>query len=99
MVNIANPMMDAEMDDQTRAYIGVLERQNIGLNMLVNKQKAVIGALSGQPVEELLVNMEEKEVLDIVSQVIQNRDPNLSRTDAVKIARAQLAGQGDQPAP
>lgn len=96
MVAINNPLMDAEMDDQTRAYVGILERQVVGLTVTVSKQKAIIEVLAGQPVDDLLVNMEEKEVRDIVTQVIQAKNPELSIQEAKKLARERMA---EEPEP
>ncbi len=100
-MKINNPMMDAKMDDQTRRYVAILERQNVGLQITINKQKAIIEVLAGQPHEEVLKDMETKEVRDIVAQVIQNKNPELSDREAKAEASKQIAnvdGLGGTPA-
>ena len=88
MVNIGNPMMDAEMDDTARAYVGILERQVLGLTIAVYKQGAVIEQLSGKPYEEVLKDLEDGEILKLAVDAASDK-LGVSKSEARRIVRSR----------
>lgn len=73
MVNIKSPLIDAQMDEQSMAYVGVLERQVVGLTILTAQMRAVLEAVTGQRSEEYIKDMEDKTIREVAEYEIKRR--------------------------
>lgn len=76
------------MDATARAYVGILERQVLGLMITVYKQGAVIEGLTDKPYEDVVKDLETKEMLDLAVKAAQER-LGVSRTEATRIVRSR----------
>lgn len=78
MVNVKSPLIDAKMDEQSMAYVGVLERQVVGLTILTAQLRAVLESITGQRSEEYIKDMEDKTIREVAEYEIKRR---LNATD------------------
>jgi hypothetical protein len=89
MTAIKNPMIDAEMDDQTRMYVAVLERRLIGLTIAVAKYQAVISVITGEVQEDVITDFEDAEVKKLCIEAVQKKF-DVSAREAKKIVEERL---------
>lgn len=86
MVSVQSPMIDAQMDEQTRLYVGVLERQILGLTIQISKYRAVLEAVTGGTFEALEVDMEKGDIEKLAIAATQKK-MDVSADQARKIVR------------
>lgn len=68
MVALKSPLIDAKMDDQTRLYVAVLERQVLGLTVNELKYRALLEMLTGETWDDLATDMESGELERIATE-------------------------------
>lgn len=95
MVALQSPLIDAQMDDQTRMYVSVLERQVVGLSINEMKYRALLEYLTGKPWDDMKVDLEANELEKIAIEAVQNK-MNVSASTARKIvAERKSAASGE----
>lgn len=98
MVNIQNPLTDAVYDEQTGAYISILERQVIGQTVLLNQYRAVLEMITGEKHEAAIPDLETGQLKEIAVRAIMKRD-GLTLGQARRKIREQEAEQAGTPIP
>lgn len=92
MVSIKSPLIDAVMDDQTRAYVAILERQVIGLTVTLSQTRAVLEAVTGVPHEDYVKDMGDKTVRQVAENEIQKR-LEVTAVEARHLAGRMFSGE------
>lgn len=95
MVALQSPLIDAQMDDQTRMYVAVLERQVVGLSINEMKYRALLEYLTGSSWDDMKVDLEAGELEKIAVEAVQKK-MNVSASTARKIvAERKAAATGE----
>lgn len=98
-MKVNSPLLDAQMDEQTRIYVAVLERQVLGLTLTVSKYRAVLGAVIGEDQPDVLVDLEEKELKAMAVEAVQKKmDVSASQARKIVDEREAAAEASDLPA-
>lgn len=98
MVNIQSPLIDAEYDEQTGAYIGVLERQLLGQNVLINKYRALLEVVTGEKHEEMVADLETGQLKEIAVRAIMRKE-GVTIGQARRKLREREAAAEERPQP
>lgn len=90
MVAMQSPLTGMQFDEQTGRYIGVLERQVMGLTLNEMKYQALLELLTEQPWESLKHDLEADKIRHIAIDCIKLR-LGVSDAEARRIVRAREA--------
>lgn len=92
MVSIKSPLIDAQMDEQTAAYVGILERQVVGLTITLSQLRAVLQAITGEAHEDYVEDMENKTIREVAEGEIQKR-LGVTAVEAKHLAGKMFSGK------
>lgn len=92
MVNIKSPLIDAVMDDQTRQYVSILERQVIGLTIALSQCRAVLQSVTGVPHEDYVKDLGDKTVMQVAEMEIAKR-LSCTPVEAKRLAARMFSGE------
>lgn len=98
MVNIQSPLIDAEYDEQTGSYIGILERQLLGQTVLINKYRALLEMVTGEKHEEMVADLETGQLKEVAVRAIMRKE-GLTIGQARRKLREQEAAEAGTPQP
>lgn len=95
MVALKTPLVDMEVSEEAALYIGVLERQVLGLTVNELKYRALLEMLTGEQWDDLKTDMEAGELEKIAIEATM-RKLGVTNAKAREIVRERksLANQG-----
>lgn len=73
MPDIKNPLIDAVQDEQSSMYQARLERQVVGLTILLAQVQTVFKVITGYDSEELIAELGDKTVKELADEEAQRR--------------------------
>lgn len=73
MVALKSPMMGIELNEEAAAYVGVLERQVVGLTINEMKYRALLEMLTGEAWDDLKHDLEEGELESIAIAAVEKK--------------------------
>ena len=94
MVAVKAPLMDMEVSEEAALYIGVLERQVLGLTVNELKYRALLEMLTGQQWDDLKTDMEAGELEKIaVDATMKKLGVSYGKAREIVRERKALANQ------
>lgn len=90
MVALRSPLIDLQLSHEAALYVAVLEKQVMLFQVNELKFRALLEALTGEPWDDLALDLENKAIFDIAVALAEKK-LNVSNMEARKIVRARLA--------
>lgn len=88
MVAIHNPLIDMEADESAMAYIGVLERQVLGLTVQELRFRALLEMLTGEDWSDLALDLENGELEKIAVNAMEAK--GMDRRKARRVVKQRI---------
>lgn len=92
MVAMKSPLNDLKMDEQTSLYVGVLERQLMGLTINDARYRALLELLTGEEWDDMKTDFEDGEIKKIAIASLEKK-LGISNEAARKIVRDRIIAQ------
>lgn len=90
MVALKSPLVDVQMDEQTALYVGVLERQVLGLTINEMKYRALLEMVTGTTWDDLKTDLEAGE-LEKIARAAVEAQLGVTAQEARKIVKTRQA--------